>query len=132
VLRLLELNMTYSCNDFSEDIVRCLVDADVVSAEAVSGADIGKQADIAIEGIIAAGRAARAACFIALVLANDNTRTALAATGESAFVDALNLANAIAAQRTLELPPTRATFAAFVATLPCGQEWAKQIRLRSV
>ncbi|WP_434667869.1 hypothetical protein P5W99_36290 [Paraburkholderia sp. A3BS-1L] len=112
--------MTYSCNDFSDDIVRCLVDADVVSAEAVSGADIGKQADIAIEGIIA------------LVLANDNTRTALAATGEGAFADALNLANAIAAQHTLELPPTRATFAAFVATLPCGQEWAKQIRLRSV
>ncbi|CAB3808857.1 hypothetical protein LMG28688_06864 [Paraburkholderia caffeinitolerans] len=124
--------MTYSSNDFSEDIVRCLVHAEVVEADAVSGVGIGQQADAAIAGIIAAGCATRAARFIALVLASDESRAALDATGEGAFADALRLAEAIAAQRTLELSPARAPFAVFVASLPCGNEWAKQIRLRSV
>lgn len=56
--------MTYSCNDFSEDIVRCLVDANLVESCAVSDVDIGIQADLAIAAIVAAGQAAQAVRFV--------------------------------------------------------------------
>ncbi|MCX5545429.1 hypothetical protein M3A49_39405 [Paraburkholderia sp. CNPSo 3076] len=123
------LTMTYSCNQFSEDIVRCLIDAEVVDADSLSDPDVGRQADVAIAGIVAAGQATRAARFISLVLASDESRAALAATGDGAFADALSLADAISSQCVLELPPARAMFAAFVAALPHGREWAKQMAL---
>ncbi|MEX3954021.1 hypothetical protein AB4Y45_45630 [Paraburkholderia sp. EG287A] len=124
--------VTYSCNQFSEDIVRCLIDAEVVDAVALSDHHMGRQADVAITCIVAAGQVTRAAPFISLVLASDESRAALAATGNGAFIVALSLADAIASQRVLELPPARANFVAFIAAVPHGHECAKQIRLRSV
>ncbi|OBR53983.1 hypothetical protein [Paraburkholderia tropica] len=113
--------MTYSCNDFSEDVCRCLIDSAVVEPEAFSDADIAVQADLAIAGIIGAAQAARAARFISTVLASSRARH------EETLADALRLADAIANQCTLILAPARAPFAEFVAALPGGTEWSRHL-----
>ncbi|WP_321817908.1 MULTISPECIES: hypothetical protein [unclassified Paraburkholderia] len=113
--------MTYTCSDFSMDIARCLIDAAVVEADAYADADIGAQADLAIAGIIDAGRSARAARFVSLVLKSS------LATDTGTLADSLRLADAIAKDATLVLAPTRASFAAFIATLPGGADWSRYL-----
>ncbi|CAG9207805.1 hypothetical protein ABLT15_29805 [Paraburkholderia tropica] len=118
--------MTYSSNDFSEDIGRCLIDTDVVEAEVFSDADIGAQADLAIAGIIGASHAARAARFISTVLASPCARD------DKTLADALRLADAIARQGKLVLPPAGKAFTGFVKGLPGGREWSKHVVLQPV
>ncbi|RQM45159.1 hypothetical protein EHZ19_24615 [Paraburkholderia bannensis] len=118
--------MTYSSNDFSEDIGRCLIDTDVVEAEVFSDADIGAQADLAIAGIIGASHAARAARFISTVLASPCARD------DKTLADALRLADAIASRGRLVLPPTGKAFSSFVRGLPGGQEWSQHLVLQPV
>lgn len=125
--------MTYSCNDFSEDIVRCLVDTHGVDDPAIHDPDIGVQADAAIAAITAAASAARAARFIATVIESQRSLVALAEShGAQTLADTLYLADAIAHGRTLELPPERAGFVAFVERLAHGTEWSQWLRVRSV
>lgn len=118
--------MTYSSNDFSEDIGRCLIDSDVVEAAVFSDADIGAQADLAIAGIIGASHAARAARFISTVLASPCARN------DKTLANALRLADAIARQGKLVLPPTGKAFTDFVKGLPGGREWSKHVVLQPV
>ncbi|WP_321871187.1 hypothetical protein [Paraburkholderia tropica] len=118
--------MSYSSNDFSEDIGRCLIDTDVVEAAVFSGADIGAQADLAIAGIIGASHAARAARFISSVLASPCARE------DKTLADALRLADAIASQCRLVLPPTGKAFSSFVRGLPGGREWSQHLVLQPV
>lgn len=125
--------MTYSCNDFSEDVVRCLVETHGVDDAAIHDSDIGVQADAAIAAITAAGSARRAAKFITAVIESSQSLDALAASlGAHTLADVLYLADAIATGCTLVLPPERASFVAFVKSLPRGREWSKQLRVRSV
>lgn len=125
--------MTYSSNDFSEDVVRCLVETKCVDDAAIYDREIGEQADAAIAAITAAGGARRAARFIALVIESWQSLDALAASlGAHTLADVLYLADAIATGCTLMLPPERVSFMAFVKSLPRGREWSKHLRVRSV
>ncbi|WP_430231644.1 hypothetical protein [Paraburkholderia tropica] len=118
--------MTYSSNDFSDDIGRCLIDTDVVEEAVFSDADIGAQADLAIAGIIGASHAARAARFISEVLASPSARD------DKTLANALRLADAIASQCRLVLPSTCKAFTDFVRGLPDGREWSKHVVLQPV
>lgn len=125
--------MTYSCNDFSEDIVRCLVETHGVADPAIHDPDIGVQADAVIAAITAAASAARAARFFATVIESQRSLVALAGShGAQTLADTLYLADAIARGRTLELPPERAGFVAFVERLAHGTEWSQWLHVRSV
>lgn len=125
--------MTYSCNDFSEDVVRCLVETHGVEDAAIYDADIGVQADAAIAAITDAGGATSSARFIAAVIESWQSLDALAVgLGAQTLADVLYLADAIATGRTLELAPERASFLAFVKSLPRNAEWSKWLRVRSV
>jgi hypothetical protein len=125
--------MTYSCNDFSEDVVRCLVETHGVEDAAIHDADIGVQADAAIAAITAAGGARSAVRLIAAVIESWQSLDALAAElGVQTLADVLYLADALATGCTLVLPPERASFVAFVKSLPRNAEWSKRLRVRSV
>jgi hypothetical protein len=124
--------MTYSCNDFSEDVVRCLVETHGVEDAAIHDADIGVQADAAIAAITAAGGARSAARLIAAVIESWQSLDALAAElGAQTLADVLYLADAVATGSTLVLPLERASFVAFVENLPHSAEWSKWLRIRS-
>ncbi|WP_322048137.1 hypothetical protein [Paraburkholderia sp. J67] len=125
--------MTYSSNDFSEDIVRCLVDTHGVNDANIHNPDIGLQADAAIAAITAAAAAARIARFIATVIESQRSLDALAKTrGAQVFADTLYLADAIATGCTLEIPPEHASFVGFFERLPRGREWTSHLRVRPV
>ena len=125
--------MTYSSNDFSEDVVRCLVETHGVEDAAILDADLGAQADAAIAAITSAGGARSAARLIAAVIESWRSLDELARSlGAHTLADVLYLANAIATGSTLILPPECDNFVAFVESLPGGSEWSKWLRVSSV
>jgi hypothetical protein len=52
--------MTYSCTDFTDDVLRCLVEVDAIEPQAIPADDPGAQADLAVEGILSLHRGAAA------------------------------------------------------------------------
>jgi len=48
--------MTYSCTDFTSDVLRCLVEVDALDPTVMTGDDLGAQSDLAVDAIFSLHR----------------------------------------------------------------------------
>lgn len=124
--------MTYSCSDFYDDVMRCLVDADVVhESDREDGTDtIGADADLAIAGIARTMPMAAAARFLDELI---NAAATLEGVAEQYGVKALGslmyLQAAIRHESRLEVPRSESEFLDVIRALPSAKEWLRHIEI---
>jgi len=70
--------MSYSCSDFTEDVLNCLVTTGAIQSEAIPADSPGEQSDLAVAAIIDMSRALLACRFAAELLAGVESIGAIA------------------------------------------------------
>lgn len=124
--------MTYSCSDFYDDVMRCLVDAGFVAdSEREDGPDaVGVDSDLAITAITSLRQMTAASRFLDELLASVETLGSVAEQyGEHALTSLMYLQSAIAHDSFVEVSRSRSSFLDVIRAMPCAAEWLRYIRL---
>ncbi|MFT4510552.1 hypothetical protein [Caballeronia sp. 15711] len=123
--------MSYSCSDFTDDVLNKLPGLGLIRPEEVEENDPESQANLAITAITeVAGKAASASgaagaqLFFEELLASVESLSAIAEQhGPAVLAQLMYLQSAIAKGTHIELYPAEATALGFVCALPSGERW---------
>ncbi|SAL50327.1 hypothetical protein AWB64_05319 [Caballeronia sordidicola] len=129
--------MSYSCSDFTDDVLNKLTGLGLIRPEDVDENDPESQANLVIAAITeVAGKAACTAAagsaqlFFEELLASVETLGAIAEQHDPAVLAQLMyLQSAIAKGTHIELYPAEAAVLGFVRLLPSGERWWKRVHV---
>lgn len=122
--------MTYSCSDFTDDVMNCLVSAGAIDAGAVPADNPGDRADMAIEAIVKMQRSVLAARFNRELLAGVESVRAIADQhGVAVLAVLIYLQAAISNETIVEIDTPEMGAVELISTLPSADEWMKHIQI---
>lgn len=122
--------MTYSCSDFTQDVLNCLVSAGAIDAAAVSASSPGDQSDMAIEAIVKMQRSVLAARFNGELLAGVESVNAIADQhGVAVLAVLIYLQAEISNETIVEIDTSEMGAVELIRTLPSADEWMKHIQI---
>lgn len=122
--------MTYSCTDFYDDVMRCMVDAGVVDdLKRADGADaVGVDADLAIEAVATVKRMLDASHFFDELLSSVETLPDIAERyGAGALASLMHLQFAISRAACIAVSPGESAFLDLVRAMPSADEWLRHV-----
>lgn len=122
--------MTYSCSDFLDDVMRCLVHSEAITEAEIPDADPGTASDVATAAIVKMHRAGLSSRFVLELLSAVESLDGIAVEhGVDAVAFLLYLQAAIFNGSCVDAHPgTTKSIVEFIARLPSATEWMKHIR----
>jgi hypothetical protein len=123
--------MTYSCADFTADVMQCLVHSQAIRATDIPDDDPGRSADMAVEAIVSMHRASLSSRFVRELLDEVDSLDAIASRyGIGALTFLFYLQSAILNESCIPVQgDSDAQAVALVSHLPSADEWLKHIRM---
>lgn len=124
--------MTYSCSDFYDDVMRCMVDAGVVDdSKRGDGADaVGVDADLAIDAIARLTRMNAVSRFLDELLPFAATPANFAERYDADALALLTyLQRAIFRVSRVEVPRSASAFLELIHAMPSASEWLRYVEL---
>ncbi|WP_350357289.1 hypothetical protein [Paraburkholderia fungorum] len=123
--------MSYSCTDFFDDVIRCLVESRAIAASDMPDNDPGRAADLAMAAIVTMQRASQSSSFVRELLDEVETLGSLAEEhGAGALACLFYLQAAILNDTFVDARSVDdAGVLALVSRLPSGAAWLKHIRV---
>jgi hypothetical protein len=122
--------MTYSCADFTADVMQCLVHSQAIRATDIPS-DPARSADMAVEAIVSMHRASLSSRFVRELLDEVDSLDAIANRyGIRAVTFLFYLQSAILSESYIVAQDdSDAQAIALVSHLPSAEEWLKHIRM---
>ncbi|MFM0608846.1 hypothetical protein PQR05_30375 [Paraburkholderia sediminicola] len=122
--------MTYSCTDFTDDVLNCLASAGAIDPAAVPADNPGHQSDMAIEAIVKMQQSVLAARFTSELLAGVESVSAIADQhGVAALAVLFYLQAAISNETYVEIDTPEMGAVELISALPSADEWMKHIQI---
>ncbi|CAE6836949.1 hypothetical protein R69658_06546 [Paraburkholderia aspalathi] len=122
--------MTYSCSDFTDDVLNCLASAGAIDAATVPADSPGDQSDMAIEAIVKMQRSVLASRFTSELLAGVESVSAIADQhGVAVLAVLFYLPAAINNEIVAEIDTPEMGAVELIRTLPSADEWMKHIQI---
>ncbi|APR38397.1 hypothetical protein [Paraburkholderia sp. SOS3] len=123
--------MTYSCADFTADVMQCLVHSEAIRATDIPDDDPARSADMAVEAIVSMHRASLSSRFVRELLDEVDSLDAVASRyGIRALTFLFYLQSAILNESYIAVQDDGdAQAIALVSHLPSAEEWLKHIRM---
>ncbi|CAB3754455.1 hypothetical protein [Paraburkholderia solisilvae] len=123
--------MTYSCADFTADVMQCLVHSQAIRATDIPDDDPARSADMAVEAIVSMHRASLSSRFVRELLDEvDSLDTVERQYGSGALAFLFFLQSAILNESRIAVQDASdARAVALVSHLPSAEEWLKHIRM---
>ena len=122
--------MTYSCSDFTDDVLNCLVEAGAIEADAIPDNNPGGQADLVVAAIISMHRAALGARFVTELLGEVESLGAVAEQyGVAALAVLFYLQAAVVNGSYVEADAPEMGVITLVKALPSADEWMKHVHI---
>lgn len=120
--------MSYSCSDFTGDVLNCLVSAGAIEATAIPQNSPGDQSDMAVEAIVKMHRSVLASRFIAELLAGAESMRAIGARhGSEILAFLFYLQAAISDEKYVEVTAHEMAAVELIRTLPSAEEWLRHV-----
>jgi hypothetical protein len=120
--------LAYSCTDFFDDVMRCLVESHAITEAEIPADNPGKAADVAIAAIVTMSRAGLSSLFLRELL--NEAETLAAGTGALAFLFYLQAA-ILNDSFVLTHGDDDSKVVALVGRLPSAFLWTRHIRTGS-
>lgn len=122
--------MTYSCSDFTKDVLNCLAAAGAIDAAAVPANSPGDQSDMAIEAIVKMQRSVLAVRFNSELLAGVESVSAIVDQhGVAVLAVLIYLQAAISNETIVEIDTPEMGVVELISTFPSAGEWMKHIQI---
>lgn len=123
--------MTYSCTDFFDDVMRCLVDSGAIADGGVPENDVGAASDVAVAAIVTMHRASLSANFVRELLGEVETLSTVAEEhGTHALAFLFYLQAAIFNGTFVEARSHEDSgLLELISRLPSGATWMKHIQV---
>jgi hypothetical protein len=122
--------MAYSCSDFADGVLDCLVTCGALSADAVPADDPEGQANLVLVAIHAMNRSMLASRFVSELLAGVESVGAIADEYGVAVLSLLfYLQAAINNGTVVEVAEAEIGAVALIRTLPSADEWMKYVSI---
>ncbi len=123
--------MTYSCSDFFDDVMRCLVDTKAIDDADIPDGNPGAGADVAVNAIVTMRRAGLSSQFVRELLDEVESLGSVAEEhGPDAVAFLFYLQAAILNGSSVEARNTEdSELVALVGRLPSASEWMSHILL---
>jgi hypothetical protein len=122
--------VTYSCSDFTDDVLNCLASAGAIDAAAIPADSLGDQSDIAIEAIVKMQRSVLASRFTSELLAGVESVSAIADQhGVGVLAILFYLQAAINNETYVEIDAPEMGAVELISTLPSADEWMKHVQI---
>ena len=122
--------MTYSCSDFTKDVLNCLASAGAIDAATVPADSPGDQSDMAIEAIVKMQRSVLASRFTNELLAGVESVSAIADRhGGAVLVVLFYLQAAISNETYVEIAAQEKGAVELIRALPSADEWMKHVQI---
>ncbi|KAE8758406.1 hypothetical protein FSO04_18595 [Paraburkholderia madseniana] len=121
--------MAYSCTDFFDDVMRCLVESQAITQAEIPVDDPGSAADLAVEAIVTMNRSGLSSRFVRELLDEVESLGAVAealGTGAPAFL--FYLQAAILNDSCVKAHGADSKLVALVERLPSATIWMKHIQ----
>lgn len=120
--------MTYSCSDFSDDIVRCLVGANLLEPNRLPDGDIKELANMSMNAIVSLEYKALSARFTSELLGSVETLGGVYETfGARTLINLIYLQQAIADRQLIEVEPEDQRILELIDCLPSAEQWRQHI-----
>ena len=122
--------MTYSCSDFTDDVLNCLASAGAIDAATIPADSLGDQSDMAIEAILKMQRSVLASRFTSELLAGVESVSAIADQhGVAVLAILFYLQAAINNETYVEIDAPEMGAVELISTLPSADEWMKHVQI---
>lgn len=121
--------MTYSCTDFTDDVLNLLVSCGEIAAAEIPDDDPQAHAELAVQAIVKMHRCVRASQFVRELLAAVESVSAIAEEhGVGVLSIFFYLQSAIANDTYVEVNAAERGAVSLLLTLPAAAEWMKYVR----